>query len=144
MISYKHILAAVDLSEDSSSIVEKAADLAKLSGSKLSICHVIEPINFAYGGDIPMDLTAIQDQLYAHAQTKLAELAQTFAIPTDNQMVLIGVPQSEIHRISAEQSIDLVILGSHGRHGLSLLFGSTPNSVLHGATCDVLAVWVGS
>lgn len=144
MISYTHILAAVDLSEDSSTIVEKATDLAKLSGARLSICHVIEPINFAYGGDIPMDLTVIQDQLYAHAQTKLAELSQTFAIPKDNQMVLIGVPQSEIHRISAEQSIDLVVLGSHGRHGLSLLFGSTPNSVLHGATCDVLAVWVNS
>ncbi len=143
MISYKHILAAVDLSDESGLVIERAADLAKLSDAKLSVCHIIEPINFAYGGDIPMDLTAIQDQLYARAQTKLAELAKTFEIHEENLLVLVGMPQSEIHRITKEQSVDLVILGSHGRHGLSLLFGSTPNSVLHGSTCDVLAVRVG-
>jgi universal stress protein A len=39
--------------------------------------------------------------------------------------------------------MDLVVVGSHGRHGLSLLLGSTANGVLHGAGCDVLAVRVG-
>ena len=39
---------------------------------------------------------------------------------------------------------DLIVVGSHGRHGLALLLGSTANGVLHGATCDVLAVRVGS
>ena len=38
---------------------------------------------------------------------------------------------------------DLIVVGSHGRYGLALLMGSTANGVLHGATCDVLAVRVG-
>ncbi|TNF89176.1 MAG: universal stress protein, partial [Gammaproteobacteria bacterium] len=38
---------------------------------------------------------------------------------------------------------DVIVVGSHGRHGLALLLGSTANGVLHGATCDVLAVRVG-
>ena len=38
------------------------------------------------------------------------------------------------------QNIELIVVGSHGRHGFSLIFGSTSNSVLHGAQCDVLAV----
>jgi len=36
------------------------------------------------------------------------------------------------------------VVGSHGRHGLALLLGSTANGVLHGASCDVLAVRVGN
>ncbi len=39
-----------------------------------------------------------------------------------------------------EHGADLIVVGSHGRHGLALLLGSTANAVLHGAPCDVLAV----
>ena len=42
-----------------------------------------------------------------------------------------------------ELETDLIVVGSHGRYGLALLMGSTANGVLHGATCDVLAVRVG-
>jgi universal stress protein A len=45
-----------------------------------------------------------------------------------------------MHSMAKDQDIDLIVVGSHGRHGLALIFGSTSNSVLHGATCDVLAV----
>ena len=39
-----------------------------------------------------------------------------------------------------DKRFDLIVVGSHGRHGLALLLGSTANDVLHGAPCDVLAV----
>lgn len=143
MANYQHILLAVDLTEESKPIGEKAASLAQQTGAKLSIIHVIEPINFAYGGDIPMDLTAIQDQLDEHARNKLTEFARPFQIPPECQHTVVGLPQNEIHRIAEEQGVDLVVVGSHGRHGLSLLLGSTANGVLHGAKCDVLAVRVG-
>jgi universal stress protein A len=45
-----------------------------------------------------------------------------------------------MRRMAKEEDVDLIIVGSHGRHGLALIFGSTSNSVLHGAPCDVLAV----
>ena len=50
----------------------------------------------------------------------------------------------EIHSKAEEIGADLIVVGSHGRYGLALLMGSTANGVLHGATCDVLAVRVGS
>jgi len=50
------------------------------------------------------------------------------------------MPDSEIHRLAKDQGLDLIVVGSHGRHGLSLLLGSTSTGVLHGAKCDVLAV----
>ncbi len=42
--------------------------------------------------------------------------------------------------MAKEHDCDLIVVGSHGRHGLALLLGSTANDVLHGAPCDVLAV----
>lgn len=143
MANYQHILLAVDLTDESKPVAERAKALSQQSGAKLSIVHVIEPINFAYGGDIPMDLTAIQDQLDEHARQKLVDFAQPYQIPPEQQHTVVGLPQNEIHRIAEEQAVDLIVVGSHGRHGLSLLLGSTANGVLHGAQCDVLAVRVG-
>ncbi len=143
MVAYTNILLAIDLTEESAFIADKAALLAKQTGARLSAIHVIEPINFAYGGDIPMDLTAIQDQLDEHARTKMAEFAKPYLIPEQDQHTVVGLPQNEIHRVAEEQKVDLIVVGSHGRHGLSLLLGSTANGVLHGASCDVLAVRVG-
>ncbi|MCV6604433.1 MAG: universal stress protein, partial [Porticoccaceae bacterium] len=49
-------------------------------------------------------------------------------------------PAHELHRYAEENQVDLIVVGSHGRHGLALLLGSTANGVIHGAGCDVLAV----
>jgi universal stress protein A len=65
-------------------------------------------------------------------------------IPEDHQHLIFGRPEAEIHRVAEELEADLIVVGSHGRHGLALLLGSTANGVLHGAKTDVLAVRVGS
>jgi len=143
MNEYQHILLAVDLSEDSQLLAERAVALAQQNDAKLSLVHTIEPINFAYGGDIPMDLSTIQEQLDEHAHSKVAEFAGKFNIAEQNQHIVVGLPQNEIHRIAGELNVDLIVVGTHGRHGLSLLLGSTSNGVLHGAECDILAVRVG-
>jgi universal stress protein A len=58
----------------------------------------------------------------------------------ERRWIEMGSPKAEIIRIAREQRVDLIVLGSHGRHGLSLLLGSTASSVIHHAECDVLAV----
>ena len=45
-----------------------------------------------------------------------------------------------IFEVAHKQAVNPIAIGGHGRHGLALLLGSTANAVLHGATCDVLAV----
>ena len=50
---------------------------------------------------------------------------------------LVGVPQCILRH-----GIVFIVIGSHGRHGLALLLGSTANSVLHGASCNVYVVRV--
>ncbi|MCK2182410.1 universal stress protein [Halomonas getboli] len=139
---YSHVLVAVDLTKDSHKVLERAMQIADRNKAKLSIMHTLEPLGFAYGGDIPMDLTSIQDQLDEHAKQRLAEIADAH-VAKENQHVVVGMPDTEIHRFADEQNVDLIVVGSHGRHGFALLLGSTSTGVLHGAQCDVLAVRVG-
>ena len=106
----------------------------------MSLCHILEPLAFTYGGDIPVDLSDVQSQLQQQATERIASLGEQLNISADDQHIILGHPAQEMHRMAKEQDIDLIVVGSHGRHGLALIFGSTSNSVLHGATCDVLAV----
>lgn len=138
--AYQRITIAVDLTQDSEAVVAKAVSVA--GDAQLTLLHVIEPLTFAYGGDIPMDLSEVQDQLITQANERLEALATQFSIDPKQCSVVVGQTANEIHRLAEENSTDLIIVGSHGRSGLALLLGSTSNGVLHGAHCDVLAVRV--
>ena len=143
MANYTHLLLAIDLTEDAKRVGERAEAVAAACGAKMSVLHVIEPLSLAYGGDIPMDLSSVQDQIHEQAKGQLRDFSAALAIPEERQHLVFGRPEAEIHRIAEEVDSDLIVVGSHGRHGLALLLGSTANSVLHGARCDVLAVRVG-
>ncbi len=142
MSGYRHILLGVDLSAESRQVVDRAVALRNASGAELSVVHVIEPLSFAYGGDIPMDFSGIQEEIHKQAKSHMASLCDPLNIPESHRRLVVGRPETEIHHIAEEIGADLIVVGSHGRHGLSLLMGSTANGVLHGARCDVLAVRV--
>ncbi len=141
--AYKTLLMAVDLSDESGDVAERAAALASANDATLHVIHVIEPLSFAYGGDIPMDFSGIQEEIHQQAKQQLASFASDCGIPEERQHIVLGRPEVEIHNMAEEVGADLIVVGSHGRYGLALLMGSTANGVLHGATCDVLAVRVG-
>jgi universal stress protein A len=143
MSAYQKILVAIDLSDDSTPVVLRARAIAHASGAQLDLIHVIEPLSFAYGGDIPMDFSGIQEEIQQQATQQMRRFADNNKIGEDHQHIVVGKPELEIHAKAKELGTDLIVLGSHGRHGLALLMGSTANGVLHGATCDVLAVRVG-
>lgn len=136
MARYTRILLAVDLSDESSQLAERTVELARLNEAQLSLIHVVEPLSFAYG------VSTIQEQLDEHARSKLDAYAKSLDYPVDKTFVVTGNTETEIHRIASNEQTDLIVVGSHGRHGLALLLGSTANGVLHGAPCDVLAVRV--
>lgn len=142
MSGYRHLLLAVDLSAESRQVVDRAVSLREAFGSALSVIHVIEPLSFAYGGDIPMDFSGIQEEIHKQARAHMATLCDPLNIPEANRHLVVGRPETEIHHVAEEIGADLVVIGSHGRHGLALLMGSTATGVLHGARCDVLAVRV--
>lgn len=140
MSVYKKILVAIDLTEEAPQVLNKAKEISDAHGSELILIHVVEPVGYAYGGDIPMDLTELQDQLDKAAKEQLQTYGDQYGVTRERQIVTVGRPESEIHRMAEEHDIDLVVVGSHGRRGIQLLLGSTANGVLHGSICDVLAV----
>ncbi|MFO7530597.1 MAG: universal stress protein [Marinobacter sp.] len=140
MSAYKKMLVAIDLTEEAPQVLNKAKAISSAHGAELMLVHVVEPVGYAYGGDIPMDLTELQDQLDKAAKEQLGKYGDEYGVAKENQVVTVGRPESEIHRLAEEQDVDLVIVGSHGRKGFQLLLGSTANGVLHGTECDVLAV----
>lgn len=142
MNSYQHILVGLDLTEECPEILQKAVALAHACGAKLSVAHVIEPLTFAYGGDMPIDLSEVQDQLQIKAEQELMRLVKQADCKVEQEHVLVGQPATELHHLAEQLGADLIAVGSHGRKGFALLLGSTSNSVLHGAACDVLAIRV--
>lgn len=141
MKTYKCILLAVDLHPKNDKLtVNKAAELAKEYHAKLYLVHALEHIN-AYGvAQAYPTVLDLEDEMLADARKELTKLGEKWGIPQADQFIEIGSPKSVILHKADELKADLIVVGSHGRHGVSLLLGSTANSVLHYAPCDVLAV----
>ncbi|MEN8260749.1 MAG: universal stress protein [Pseudomonadota bacterium] len=142
MDAYKNILLAADFTEHGEVVGRRAFDLAQRYQSRLSVVHVVDnlPItDAAYGPIIPFGVD-LAEELVEAAKKRLAKLGEQFSIPSDRQWVEIGSAKLEIIRIAQQNDVDLIVVGSHGRHGLGLLLGSTADGVLHHATCDVMAV----
>lgn len=149
MSNYKHILIAIDLSDESAQVIDRARAAAS-PDTKLSVIHVVKPIEHVYGGfgavglagDFSAQMASLEQQAVDHAAKRVAEIGADLGVPADRCFAPVGNASSEIHRVADAAGVDLIVLGSHGRHGLGLLLGSTANAVLHGARCDVLAVRV--
>lgn len=136
---YNHVLVALELVGPEDYLIEAALKLSSNS-SGIRFIHVFEaPIYPAdsYSGDIQLK---VREKEVANVRSQFADLAERYSLTVDHHDIAVGRPASEIHRTANEVHTDLIVVGSHGRHGLSRLLGSTANAVLHGASCDVLAV----
>ena len=140
---YQHILLATELGSESRVVEDKAAALQKLSGAKLSVIHIIEPIPaIAAVGEVgmPIDYYETEQSLVEGAKKLLLPILKRLNLTESNMVIGTGRISYEILRYAKEKQVDLIVCGSHGRHGLQLLLGSTANALLHGAKCDVLSV----
>ncbi len=140
MRDYSKILICLDLTEDSEKIVERARALAAGSGASLTLLHVVEYVPVEPMGEALLPAVQIEGELVARATTRLAELTAKLGLDRSDRLVLTGNIKSEVVRIAQERGIDLIVIGSRERHGVSILFNFTEDTVLHSAPCDVLAV----
>jgi len=146
MMAYKKILVAVDFSSAAAPVLQRAVEQAALSQASLTVLNVVEylpPLDFT--GD-PITITSIdidENLLLENAERSLQRFVdENLKGETVTQLVCSGLPKLEIQRVIEEQRMDLLVIGSHGRHGLARLLGSTASSVLNDCPCDVLAVRV--
>ncbi|HEB56671.1 MAG TPA: universal stress protein [Gammaproteobacteria bacterium] len=136
----KNILVTVDTSDEAKQVFESALELGRCFDATLSLIHVVEPVvtdsNYDLINPVPLEM---DDFLLKHAEDFLEYLKKDIA-PDISSHVATGSVKGEILDYAREHEIDLIVVGSHGRHGLALLLGSTANALLHGAPCDVYVV----
>lgn len=121
----------MDLSVESTVMINRAVDLATKLGAKLKIVHVIEP-------NISEDVSKEK-----HTVTEIfTDLLKPLGVPLANLFIEVGNVQESILSLAKNQNIDLIIIGSHGKKGRSPLLGSTAQAVLSRLKCDVLTLSV--
>ena len=136
---YKKVLFATDFDEVGVLAAHKAKKIADENGADLILVHVVEPIPaYAYPGFA--GFAEVELSIRGQAEKELNELGEKLGVDKKHRFIEFGSTKNEILRVAEERKIDLIVTGSHGKHGLSLLLGSTANSILHGAECDVLIV----
>lgn len=141
MLSYKSILTAVDLSDASPYVIQRAHQMAQDSNARLSVVHVIEHSPVVYAGEfsIPIDAN-LEQTIESSAREQLAQYCTPLNIQDEAQYVMTGTVKHEVIELAKQLNADLLVLGSHSHHGLDFLLGSRANTLLHHTQCDTLVV----
>jgi nucleotide-binding universal stress UspA family protein len=140
MIAIKKILVPTDLSECSLRAAEYAAELASHFGAEIHLIHVVEQIAVpAYYGPLPEEMLHpeknAREALEKWGDSELGKASDVV------RSIANGTPFVEIVRYAREQEMDLIVIGTHGRSGLShALLGSVAEKVVRKANCAVLTV----
>jgi len=140
MAVYDRILLVVDLTADSLEIGRRAKALADCCGAGLSLLHVVEYVPVEPMGETLLPAVQIEEELVVRARQRLADLAADLQLGSASQTVATGNIKAEIVRVAQEQRAGLIVLGARERHGLSIMVNFTEDTVLHAASCDVLAI----
>jgi len=140
MRDYRKILLCLDLTDDSEKIAERARALAAAFGAELTLLHVVEYVPVEPMGEALLPAVQIEGELVERARVRIAELAARVGLDHCERLVNTGNIKTEVVRLAQTRGIDLIVIGSRERHGVSILFNFTEDTVLHAAPCDVLAV----
>jgi universal stress protein A len=137
---YKKILLCLDLTDESEKVAERAKVLAEGCGASLTLLHVVEYVPVEPMGEALLPAVQIEGELVERAKLRLAEVSTKLGLAHCDSLIQTGNIKAEVVRIAQERGADLIVIGSRERHGVSILFNFTEDTVLHAAPCDVLAV----
>ena len=141
----KTMVAALDFSDASESVIRTTARLAKALGEGVHLVHVVEtePTCVAYGfapEEFPT-VHRIQEESVTRSEAKLREIADGMNVANVQTQVLQGQPLHAILEYADEIHANMLVLGSHG-HGFlgSLLLGSVAEGCVRKARLPALIV----
>lgn len=139
------ILVPIDFSQHSLETLKFALTLREFFQPAFLLLHVVpsgEVETFAsLGGEPTESLNLRLEEAGQRLEVEAARARSENAEVTVASRVVAGVPFKEICRIADEENIQLIVIGTHGRTGLShLLIGSTAERVVQHASCPVLSV----
>lgn len=146
----RRILIALDATDEAEDVLEGATSLDPRGAVEFDVITVIPPLAAGVTGMDGASFAAswplrdMEETIAQETTRNIRERVAGFGITPDRVATRIGRPAIEIKAHAEKIGADLIVIGSHGRHGLSgVMLGSTANGVLHDAPCDVLTVRIG-
>lgn len=146
MHHYQTILAAVDFSAHSQQALARALQMSQLYHARLQVLHVVDIPTYPILEDVAVTgLPGVWDSelttsMMQEAGEKLQALCDGFGIALDHAKLVQGIAADEIVAQAQALPADLIVMGKYGQQGWKRLLGSTTDSVIHHAKCDVLAI----
>jgi len=138
----RNIVVPIDLDDSAAQVLDYAVALAVKLDAKLHVLHVVPwPL---LGAEVPIAVTeTAMDEMMARKQQAFDPLvaAHTAKLPLGSAMLKTGDARTAILAAAEELHADLIVMGTHGRRGVSrLVLGSVAESVARTAPCPVLLV----
>jgi universal stress protein A len=132
----EHVLIATDFGPASASALQAAIDLAVRFGARLTVLHAVDAPAYAYPFPVPVAVSqAAQSSLDA-----VVVLARE-RVPSAQSVLREGVAAEEIALAATDLGADLIVVGSHGRYGLSrMVHGSVAEQVVRLSRVPVLTL----
>jgi nucleotide-binding universal stress UspA family protein len=141
-MNIKNILLPTDLSNYNESALEYASRLAADCGARLHVVYVHDTRDLGTAmGEASYVYAEKWEEQRLDAEKRLKEIVPTLPMVGCVHQSLLGTPDVEIVAYATDHAIDLIVMASHGRSGLSrLLMGSVAEGVMRKANCPVLIV----
>lgn len=135
---YKHVLVAVDLSEESPVVLKKAVGIAKRHDAKLSIIHVDVNFSDLYTGLIDVNMSSMQDRISTETQKALLYLAESEDYPISEKLSGSGDLGQVLSDAIEQYDVDLLVTGHHQDFWSKLM--SSTRQVMNTIKIDMLVV----
>jgi nucleotide-binding universal stress UspA family protein len=146
MIAIKKVLVATDFSAPSETALNYARAMARAFGAELHVLHVFEPL-WITSADVVGGGVALATMIQGLEDTAKKQLEEAVTEEDRRELKAVPVmmtsesPAREIAKYANDQKVDLVVIGTHGRSGLTrLLIGSVAEKIVRLAPCPVLTV----
>jgi len=144
VIKLKKVLVPTDFSDSARHAFSYGVSFAREYKAELVLLHVVENLTVGYASDLfPVPMAEVFQEISGYAKTELAKLAEEAKQKgvAVSDVVAQGKPSAEIIRYAAENGVDMIVLGTHGKGMLDqALFGSTTERVVRRSPCPVLTV----
>ena len=135
---YKHVLVAVDLSDESEVLLKKAVGVAQRHGAKPSIIHVDVNFSDLYTGLIDVNMSSMQDRISSETQQALVQLSENAGYPISEKLSGSGDLGQVLSDAIEQYDVDLLVTGHHQDFWSKLM--SSTRQVMNTIKIDMLVV----
>jgi nucleotide-binding universal stress UspA family protein len=139
-LSLKHILFTTDFTAASSAALPFAAGLARRYGANITVLHVVPPEPKIA---VPLDVVPDLDKVRITAEQQMSAFVNDASLHgiSHDQLLERGPVWEEVSTVVDDRGIDLIVLGTHGRHGIKrFVLGSVAEEIFRQAKCPVLTI----